>query len=66
METDTSSRTWPRPEWTRRFAYRVMLLRREIDTASAVTLGHAAFDNAADVDPEDAAERYVGDNGVGS
>jgi hypothetical protein len=64
METDIASRTCPRPEWTRRFAYRVMLLRHEIDTTSAVMLGDAAFEDANDLEPEDAAERYVDDAGA--
>jgi hypothetical protein len=59
MESDDDSRTCPRPEWSRRFAYRVMLLRHEMDTTSAVMLGDAAFDAAGDLEPEDAAERYV-------
>lgn len=64
METDTASRSCPRPEWARRFAYRVMLLRHEIDTTSAVMLGDSAFDDASDLEPEDAAESYA-DLGVG-
>lgn len=59
MKTDMASATFTRAEWSRRFAYRVMLLRREIDTISAVMLGDAAFESANDLDPEDAAERYV-------
>ena len=66
METDIASLTCPRPEWTRRFAYRVMLLRHEIDTTSAVMLGDAAFDDANDLQPEDAAERYVDVDGASS
>lgn len=49
----------PRPEWSRRFAYRVMLLRHEIDTPSAVMLGKSAFDAAGNLEPEDAAETFV-------
>jgi hypothetical protein len=59
METDTASRHCPRPEWERRFAYRVMLLRHEMDTMSAVMLGHSAFDAAGDLEPEDAAECHA-------
>ncbi|MEO8807065.1 MAG: hypothetical protein ABI433_13375 [Burkholderiaceae bacterium] len=59
METDVPARTRSRPEWSRRFAYRVMLLRHEMDTTSAVMLGDAAFDAASHLEPEDAAERYV-------
>ncbi|MEO8059718.1 MAG: hypothetical protein ABI671_15495 [Burkholderiales bacterium] len=36
-----------------------MLLRHEIDTTSAVMLGDSAFDDAGDLEPEDAAETYV-------
>ena len=64
METDTASRNCPRPEWARRFAYRVMLLRHEMDTTSAVMLGDSAFDAASDLEPEDAAERYANGRGV--
>lgn len=59
METDTAARNCPRAEWARRFAYRVMLLRHEMDTTSAVMLGDSAFDAASDLEPEDAAERYA-------
>lgn len=64
MEINLASRTCPRTEWSRRFAYRVMLLRHEMDTTSAVMLGDAAFDAASDLEPEDAAESYaVGEAG---
>ncbi len=63
VEPDIASRTCPRPEWSRRFAYRVMLLRHEIDTISAVMLGDAAFDDAGELEPEEAAERYADDGG---
>lgn len=63
MEPEIAPRTCTRPEWTRRFAYRVMLLRHEIDTTSAVMLGDAAFDDANALDPEEAAERYADDGG---
>ena len=47
-----------RPEWTRRFAYRAMLVSPALDSVSAVMVADAQFDEACDLEPEDAAEIY--------
>ena len=48
--------TYSRQEWTRRFAYRAMLLRPYLDSVSAVMVAEDAFDGAHTRDPEAAAE----------
>jgi len=50
-----------RPEWTRRFAYRVMLAKPGLDSISAAMLADVAFDDAQNLEPEDAAESYADD-----
>lgn len=47
-----------RPEWTRRFAYRAMLVSPELDSVSAVMVAESQFDEASHLEPEDAAEIY--------
>jgi len=47
-----------RPEWTRRFAYRAMLVSPALDSVSAVMVADAQFDEACDLEPEEAAEIY--------
>lgn len=49
-----------RPEWTRRFAYRAMLVSSALDSVSAVMVADAQFDEACDLEPEEAAEIYSG------
>jgi hypothetical protein len=51
---------YPRTEWVRRFAYRAMLCRNELDTASATVLADIQFDGMQGSDPEAAAEYFVG------
>ena len=59
MHVIVATETCPRPEWTRRFAYRAMLVRPALDSMSAVMVAEAAFDDASDLEPEDAAESYA-------
>ena len=51
---------YPRAEWVRRFAYRAMLCRNELDTASATVLADIQFDGMQGSNPEAAAEYFVG------
>jgi hypothetical protein len=51
---------YPRTEWVRRFAYRAMLCRNELDTASATVLADIQFDGMQGSEPEAAAEYFVG------
>ncbi len=48
-----------RTEWIRRFAYRAMLCRNDLDTSSALTIADIHFEGLHDVDPEAAAEAFV-------
>jgi len=48
----------PRSEWTRRFAYRAMLVSPALDSISAAMIAEGQFDEACDLEPEDAAEIY--------
>ena len=50
--------TCSRPDWIRRFAYRAMLVLPALDSVSAAMVADAQFDEACDLDPEDAAEIY--------
>ncbi|MDO9356788.1 MAG: hypothetical protein Q7T55_24030 [Solirubrobacteraceae bacterium] len=52
------AQTCSRPEWTRRFACRAMLVSPLLDTISAGMVAEAQFDEACDLEPEDAAEIY--------
>jgi len=54
----TAAETVPRPEWTRRFAYRAMLVLPALDTVSALMIAESQFDEACDLQPEEAAEIY--------
>ena len=47
-----------RLEWVRRFAYRAMLCRHELDTLSAKMIAECEFDSSGDLEPEAAAEIY--------
>ena len=47
-----------RPEWTRRFAYRAMLVDSALDSVSAFMVAEAQFDDACDLEPEEAAEIF--------
>lgn len=49
----------PKPEWIRRFAYRVMLVQPEVDSISATMIADTQFDEAFDLEPEEAAEIYA-------
>ncbi|HKX41082.1 MAG TPA: hypothetical protein VJO99_07995 [Burkholderiaceae bacterium] len=51
--------THPKAEWVRRFAYRAMLLQPAIDSISAGLIADSQFDEACDLEPEDAAEIYA-------
>jgi hypothetical protein len=48
-----------RAEWVRRFAYRAMLCRNEIDTTSAMAIADSQFDPMQGSDPETAAEGFL-------
>ncbi len=50
--------TCSRPEWIRRFAYRAMLVSPALDSVSALMVAESQFDEAFDLEPEDAAEIY--------
>jgi len=43
----------------RRFAYRAMLVRPEIDSISALMIADSQFDEACDLEPEQAAEIHT-------
>ncbi len=47
-----------KPDWTRRFACRAMLVSPNLDSVSAVMVAEAQFDEACDLEPEQAAEIY--------
>lgn len=49
----------PRPEWVRHFAYRLMLCKPELDTASATVIADSQFDAFSAIEPETAAERHT-------
>ena len=49
-----------RTDWVKRFAYRAMLCRNELDTASAILIADTQFDSLRDREPEAATERFVG------
>ena len=49
-----------RNDWVRRFAYRAMLCRNELDTDSAMLIADTQFDGLRGSEPEAAAERFVG------
>jgi len=51
--------THPKAEWVRRFAYRAMLVQPAIDSISAVMMADSEFDEACDLEPEDAAEIHA-------
>jgi hypothetical protein len=55
--------TFPKTEWIRRFAYRAMLLEPSIDTVSAKLIADSQFEDACDLQPEDAAEIYSANSG---
>ena len=50
--------TCARPEWIRRFAYRAMLVSPALDSVSAAMVADAQYDEACDLEPEEAAEIY--------
>jgi hypothetical protein len=51
---------YTRTDWVKRFAYRAMLCRNELDTASAMLIADTQFDGQRGSEPEAAAERFVG------
>jgi len=51
---------YTRTDWVKRFAYRAMLCRNELDTASAMLIADTQFDGLRGSEPEAAAERFVG------
>ena len=51
--------THPKAEWVRRFAYRAMLVQPAIDSTSAMMMADSEFDEACDLEPEDAAEIHA-------
>ena len=59
MPPAVPSPTHPRAEWVRRFAYRAMLVSPEIGTMSALMIADSQFDEAFDLEPEDAAEIHT-------
>ena len=59
MSPAVLSPTLPRAEWVRRFAHRAMLAHPEIDSVSAVMIADSQFDEACDLEPEQAAEIHT-------
>ena len=59
MSTAAVRPSHPKPEWIRRFAYRVMLVQPEVDSISAAMIADTQFDEAFDLEPEEAAEIYA-------
>lgn len=59
MRTAAVKPSHPKPEWIRRFAYRVMLVQPEVDSISAAMIADTQFDEAFDLEPEEAAEIYA-------
>jgi hypothetical protein len=51
---------YTRADWVKRFAYRAMLCRNELDTESAMLLADRQFDGLRGNNPEAAAEHFVG------
>ena len=51
---------YTRADWVKRFAYRAMLCRNEMDTESAMLLAVLQFDGLRGNNPEAAAECLVG------
>jgi len=51
---------YTRADWVKRFAYRAMLCRNELDTEAAMLLADRQFDGLRGNNPEAAAERCVG------
>lgn len=49
----------PRPEWVKRFAEHAMLVQPSIDSISAFMIADGQFDDAADLEPEQAAEIFA-------
>ena len=61
-DTETASSitpSHPKDEWVQRFAYRAMLLQPAIDSISAALIADSQFDQAFDLEPEEAAEIYA-------
>jgi hypothetical protein len=61
-DTETASPitpSHPKDEWVQRFAYRAMLLQPAIDSISAALIADSQFDQAFDLEPEEAAEIYA-------
>lgn len=52
----------PRPEWIKRFAMRAMLVQPAFDSLSAVMIADSQFDDAADLEPEQAADIFATPN----
>ncbi len=50
----------PRPEWVKRFALHAMRVQPAIDSLSAEMIADSQFDDAADLEPEQAAEIFAG------
>lgn len=51
--------THPEAQWVQRFAYRAMLVQPTIDSVSAAMIAESQFEEACDLEPEDAAEIYL-------
>jgi hypothetical protein len=59
MEEGAFDSSHARLDWVKRFAYRAMLCRHELDTLSAKLIAESEFDASADLEPEVAAEIYA-------
>jgi len=51
---------YTRTDWVKRFAYRAMLCRNDLDTESAMLIADTQFDGLRGSEPEAAAERFIG------
>lgn len=49
----------PRPEWVKRFAVHAMRVQPSIDSVSALMIADGQFEDAADLEPEQAAEIFA-------
>ncbi len=49
----------PRVEWIERFALRAMFVQPSIDSLSAAMIADSQFDEAGDLEPEQAAEIFA-------
>lgn len=59
LADSTVAPTHPKEEWVQRFAYRAMLVQPAIDSVSAAMIADSQFEEAYDLEPEEAAEIFA-------